>query len=97
MPDTFYAITARMIVTAEHDETAPTSDKMIVRRNARVLATIGGHDDFAETKAMLHRANTQPVLLAALKALQPHFAGECAYDHPDCVQLRAALAAAKGE
>ena len=32
-----------------------------------------------------------PDLLAALKAVRPYFEGEHAYDHPACVQLRAAI------
>jgi hypothetical protein len=37
-----------------------------------------------------------PDLLAALKSVQPYFEGEHAHDHPDCVQLRAAIAKAEG-
>ena len=38
-----------------------------------------------------------PELYEALEAVAPYFAGEHAYDHPHCAQLRAALAKARGE
>lgn len=51
-------------------------------------------DGVAEADTRLIAA--APDLLAALKVLQPYFAGEHAYDHPHCVQLRAAIAKAEG-
>jgi len=36
-------------------------------------------------------------LLEALQAVAPYFEGEHAFDHPHCVQLRAAIAKAIGE
>ena len=36
------------------------------------------------------------LMLAALEALRPYFEGEHAYDHPHCVQMRAAIKAATG-
>ena len=58
---TFYRIANDMIVTCNEDFTVPLGGGLR-------LAMAGTEDDQrAETEAMLHRANTQPKLLAILE------------------------------
>ena len=63
-----------------------------VVRDAAIAARVGCHAMHDPTEGGLLMGAWE--LAEALKRLQPYFEGEHSYDHPCCIQLRAALAKA---
>ncbi len=64
MPDTFYCVHDYMILTCNED--------MIATPDSLIIVGDGVPPDSKKVRAMLYRANTQPGLLEACKAVDKH-------------------------